>query len=84
MKIAFLGGLNPLGAVFSSYFITHITDGGSVITDLGYAPQVANIMTASIIYLSGFVAFIKQYIGERDLVREQKLLSHENCRKEKK
>lgn len=81
---AFLGGLNPLGAVFSSYFITHITDGGSVITDLGYAPQVANIMTASIIYLSGFVAFIKQYIGERDLVREQKLLSRENCRKEKK
>lgn len=80
---AFLGGLSPIGAIFSSYFITHIMDGGSVITDLGYAPQVSNIMTSSIIYLSGFVAFIKHYINEKDLVREQKLLSRQKVGEEK-
>ena len=81
---AFLGGLNPIAVVFSSYFITHITDGGSVITDLGFAPQVANIITASIIYLSGFSAFIKQYISDKDLMREQKLLCRGNNKKEDK
>ena len=29
---AFLGGLNPIGAIFSSYFIQHITNGGATWT----------------------------------------------------
>ena len=28
---AFLGGLNPIGAIFSSYFIQHITNGGAYV-----------------------------------------------------
>ena len=28
---AFLGGLNPIGAIFSSFFIQHITDGGQYV-----------------------------------------------------
>lgn len=80
---AFLGGLSPIGAIFSSYFITHIIDGGSTITDLGFAPQVANIMVASIIYLSGFVAFIKNFISDKDLLREQKLFQRQQDGKEK-
>lgn len=64
---AFLGGLSPIGAIFASYFITHITDGGSMITDLGYAPQVANIMTSIIIYLSGVVAFIKTILNKKEI-----------------
>ena len=59
---AFLGGLHPIGVIFSSYFIVHITEGGSMITDLGFSPEVASIMTSIIIYLSGFVIFIKEFI----------------------
>lgn len=78
ISAAFLGGLNPLGCILSSYFITHIIDGGSMITDLGYAPQIANIMTAVIIYLSGFVAFIKEYITKHDLKVIKKFSGDEN------
>lgn len=80
---AFLGGLSPIGTIFSSYFITHIIDGGSTITDLGYAPQVANIMAAAIIYLSGFVAFLKDFVSEKDLIREQKRFKRQQEGKEK-
>lgn len=64
---AFLGGLHPIGVIFSSYFIVHISEGGSMITDLGYSPEVASIMTSLIIYLSGFVAFMKDFISKKEL-----------------
>ena len=67
---AFLGGLHPIGIIFSSYFIVHITEGGSMITDLGFSPEVASIMTSVIIYLSGFVFFIKEIMHKREIKDE--------------
>ena len=77
ISAAFLGGLHPIGIIFSSYFIQHITDGGSMITDLGFAPEVASIMTSVIIYLSGFVAFVKQVIHKNELKDELSKLSRD-------
>lgn len=57
ISAAFLGGVSPIGSIFSSYFITHIKDGGAMITDLGYNPQVSELIVAVIIYSCGFVAY---------------------------
>ena len=75
ISAAFLGGLHPIGVIFSSYFIVHITEGGSMITDLGYSPEVASIMTSVIIYLSGFTFFIKEFVSRYDLKKELNKLS---------
>lgn len=75
ISAAFLGGLHPIGIVFSSYFIEHIIDGGSMITDLGFAPEVASIMTSIIIYLSGFVAFFKTVMHKQEIKDELRKLS---------
>ena len=72
---AFLGGLHPIGVLFSSYFIVHITEGGSMITDLGFSPEVASIMTSVIIYLSGFVFFIKEVMRKHEIKDELNKLS---------
>lgn len=77
ISAAFLGGLHPIGVVFSSYFIVHITEGGSMITDLGFSPEVASIMTSVIIYLSGFVLFIKEFVSKYDLKQELHQLSRD-------
>lgn len=77
ISAAFLGGLHPIGVVFSSYFIVHITEGGSMITDLGFSPEVASIMTSVIIYLSGFVLFIKEIVSKYDLKQELQQLSRD-------
>lgn len=74
---AFLGGLHPIGIIFSSYFIVHITEGGSMITDLGFSPEVASIMTSVIIYLSGFVAFFKDVMHRRELKDEFNKMSRD-------
>ena len=72
---AFLGGLHPIGVIFSSYFIVHITEGGSMITDLGFSPETASIMTSVIIYLSGFVFFIKEVMRKYEIKNELNKLS---------
>lgn len=56
---AFLGGLNPIGAIFSSYFIQHITDGGANVNLNFYCAQISDLISAFIIYLCGFVLIIR-------------------------
>ena len=56
---AFLGGLNPIGTIFSSYFIQHITNGGAYVDKTMYCAQISDLISAIIIYLCGFVFFIK-------------------------
>ena len=63
---AFLGGLNPIGAIFSSYFIQHITRGGAALTSTGvYSSQTSDLITSVIIYMCGFVLFMKQAMTRR-------------------
>ena len=63
---AFLGGLNPIGAIFSSYFIQHITRGGTALTSTGvYSSQTSDLITSVIIYMCGFVLFMKQTMTRR-------------------
>lgn len=63
---AFLGGLNPIGVIFSSYFIQHITRGGASLTSIpGYCSQVSDLITSVIIYMCGFVLFMKTFMNDR-------------------
>ena len=56
---AFLGGLHPIGAILSSFFIQHITDGGQYVNTNFYSSQISDVISSVIIYLCGFVLFIK-------------------------
>ena len=56
---AFLGGLNPIGSIFASYFIQHITSGGAYVDKTMYSAQISDLISSLIIYLCGFVLFFK-------------------------
>ena len=56
---AFLGNLHPMGAVLSSFFIQHITIGGAYVDKTMYCAQISDLISAIIIYLCGFVLFMK-------------------------
>ncbi len=62
----FLGGLNPIGTIFSSYFIQHITSGGAYLDTNIYPLQIADLITAIIIYLCAFILFFKQLLDRRN------------------
>lgn len=55
----FLGGLNPIGTIFASFFIQHITLGGAYVDKTMYCSQISDLISAIIIYLCGFVLFMK-------------------------
>ena len=59
---AFLGGLHPIGAVFSSFFIQHITDGGSFM-EKTYPSEIAGLISSVIIYMCAFVLFFRQIMN---------------------
>lgn len=59
---AFLGGLHPIGAVFSSYFIEHITNAGAYIDNNMYFSQISDLIAAVVIYLCGFVLLFRGFI----------------------
>ena len=68
----FLGGLNPIGTIFASYFIQHITDGGTNVDLTMYCAQISDLISAIIIYLCGFVLFIKQMINKSIARQEER------------
>lgn len=69
---AFLGGLNPIGTIFSSYFIQHITSGGSYVDKTMYCAQISDLISAFIIYLCGFVLFFRLWFNRFLDKREEK------------
>ena len=62
---AFLGGLNPIGAIFSSYFIQHITRGGANVNMNMYCAQISDLISSVIIYMCGFVLYMKLFVNKR-------------------
>ena len=73
----FLGGLNPIGTIFSSFFLQHITDGGTHIDTMKYSAQISELISSVIIYLCGFVLFIKHTMNKVSINKEAKRLKKE-------
>ena len=69
---AFLGGLNPIGAILASFFIQHITAGGAYVDKSLYCAQISDLISSIIIYLCGFVLFMKHVMNSSIAKREEK------------
>ena len=80
---AFLGGLNPIGSVFSSYFIQHITSGGAYVDKTMYSSQISDLISAIIIYLCGFVFFVK-YAMNKSIAKREAAAAKKAAEAEKK
>ena len=68
----FLGGLDPIGTIFASYFIQHITSGGSYLDKNIYPSQISDFISAIIIYLCGFVLFFKLQLNSWLRARDER------------
>ena len=69
---AFLGGLNPFGTILASFFIQHITAGGAYVDKSMYCAQISDLISSLIIYLCGFVLFMKYALNTAIARREEK------------
>ena len=69
---AFLGCLDPIGSLLSSFFIQHITNGGGYVDKTMYCSQISDLISSIIIYLCGFVLFLRQFINSRIAKAEER------------
>lgn len=77
----FLGGLNPIGTILASYFIQHITLGGGYVDKTMYCSQISDLISAIIIYLCGFVLFLKIMMNRIiDRIEEKRALKNERSK----
>ena len=74
---AFLGGLHPIGVIFSSFFIQHITSGGAYVDKMVYCSQISDLIAAIIIYFCGFVLFFKHCMNQRIRKSAEKKIKEE-------
>lgn len=72
IAVAFLGCLNPIGAIFASLFITHINVGGGYLDTTYYSSEIANLISSIIIYLCAFSLFIKMIISKTKFHKQNK------------
>ena len=72
ISAAFLGGLSPIGSIFASFFIQHITAGGAYVDKSLYCSQISDLISAIIIYLCSFVLFFKTVLSSWIARHEEK------------
>ncbi len=54
IAVALLGLLNPIGIIFTGFFIAHITEGGRHLQSLKYMKEIIDVIIGLIIYFSAF------------------------------
>ncbi len=62
ISAALLAASNPIGTIFSSLFISYITVGGTKLSTQYYTKEIADVITALIIYLCAFSLLFKNKI----------------------
>ena len=54
IPVALLASSNPIGIIFSALFVSHITIGGTYLPTRYFTKEIADVITAIIIYLCAF------------------------------
>ena len=62
ISAALLAASNPIGTIFSSLFISYITVGGTKLSTQYYTKEIADVITALIIYLCAFSLLFKNRV----------------------
>ncbi len=64
ISVALIGGLNPIGCVFSALLMAILSRGSSLINTVYFPPEMANLMFGIIIFLCAFSGYFKSKIAK--------------------
>ncbi len=64
ISVALFGQSNPIGVLLAGLFIAHIEVGGTNLQLHGYAPEIIDMIVASIIYFGAFSLLFKNLISK--------------------
>ena len=67
IAVTMLAGNNPLGCILSGFFIAYLTQSGSFMQSVGYAPEIVKVITSVVVYCSALSALVSEYIRKKKL-----------------
>ncbi len=64
ISVALIGGLNPIGGIFSAFLLAFLTRGSTTINTAYFPVEMASLIFGVIIYLCAFNSFFKEKISK--------------------
>lgn len=75
IAVTMLANNNPIACIFSGFFLAYLTQSGSYMQAVGFAPEIVKVISAVVIYCSALSRLVSEYLRRKKLdylVREQK------------
>jgi len=69
IPVALLAMNNPIGCIFSAFFLAYLQVSGFYMQSYGYSAEIVDIITSVIIYFSAFSLIISEFIRRRRLMK---------------
>lgn len=63
--VALLGMSDPIGIIFSAFFLSYINTGGQAMQTIGFVPEIISMMTGIILYVSSLSLLLQSLISKR-------------------
>lgn len=70
IPVALLAMNNPLGCIFSAFFLAYLQVSGFYMQSYGYTAEIVDIITSVIIYFSAFSQIISEFMHRRSLQKK--------------
>lgn len=75
IAVTMLANNNPIACIFSGFFLAYLTQSGSYMQAVGFAPEIVKVISAVVIYCSALSRLVSEYLRRKKLDylgREQK------------
>ena len=70
IPVALLAMNNPIGCIFSAFFLAYLQVSGFYMQSYGYSAEIVDIITSVIIYFSAFSLIISEFMRRRSLQKK--------------
>lgn len=81
IAVTMLASNNPIGCLFSGFFLAYLTESGSFMQTVGYAPEIVKVISSVIVYCSALALLVSEYIRKKKLDYQAGITDNPNVKR---
>ncbi len=81
IAVTMLASNNPIGCLFSGFFLAYLTESGSFMQTVGYAPEIVKVISSVIVYCSALALLVSEYIRKKKLDYQAGIADNPNVKR---
>lgn len=81
IAVTMLASNNPIGCVLSGFFLAYLTEAGSFMQTVGYAPEIIKVISSVIVYCSALALLVSEYIRKKKLDLQAGITNNPNVKR---